>query len=295
MTGKGQSVAIVDAYASPSILTDANEFSATVRRPAVRHRPVPRSTCRPASDSTDECGAAAGTPRRPWTSSRSTARRPTPTSTSWPARAATTPTCWPPWRSSSTTTWPASSATRSASRPTWSRSPAPTTRCSRSGRPKASGSSSPPVTSGYESPGRGPGVSDQIQTDYPAASPWVTSVGGTSLAIGPAKNYEFETSWGTMHDPLAANGKSWSHHAARRLPGRLRRLQRRRGQHRLRAAVLPAGRGAEEPGHAPAQRHGQRRPRCGSSRTCPRWPTRAPGSWSVRPRCSRTARRTPSR
>jgi len=63
---------------------------------------------------------------------------------------------------------------------------------------------------GYESPDENPGVSDQIQTDFPASSPWVTSVGGTSLAIGPAKNYEFETSWGTMIDQESADGRSWS-------------------------------------------------------------------------------------
>jgi subtilase family serine protease len=47
------------------------------------------------------------------------------------------------------------------------------------------------------------------QVDYPASSPYVTSVGGTSLAIGKHKNYEFETSWGTLLDPLAANGRRW--------------------------------------------------------------------------------------
>jgi subtilase family serine protease len=62
--------------------------------------------------------------------------------------------------------------------------------------------------SGYESPAEHPD-SGQIQTDYPSSSPWVTSVGGTSLAIGKAKNYEFETSWGTLLDPLAPDGKSW--------------------------------------------------------------------------------------
>jgi subtilase family serine protease len=62
--------------------------------------------------------------------------------------------------------------------------------------------------SGYESPAEDPG-SDQIQVDFPTSSPYVTSVGGTSLAIGPVKNYEFETSWGTLLDPLASNGKSW--------------------------------------------------------------------------------------
>jgi subtilase family serine protease len=62
--------------------------------------------------------------------------------------------------------------------------------------------------SGYESPAEDPS-SDMTQTDYPAESPNVTSVGGTSLAIGKNNNYEFETAWGTLLDPLAANGKNW--------------------------------------------------------------------------------------
>jgi subtilase family serine protease len=61
---------------------------------------------------------------------------------------------------------------------------------------------------GYESTDEDPG-SDMIQTDLPTSSPWVTSVGGTSIAIGASKNYEFETSWGTLLDPLSASGKSW--------------------------------------------------------------------------------------
>ena len=63
---------------------------------------------------------------------------------------------------------------------------------------------------GYESPAEDPG-SDMIQTDLPASSPWVTSVGGTSLAIGPNNNYEFETSWGTLLDPLSSDGHSWQY------------------------------------------------------------------------------------
>jgi subtilase family serine protease len=62
--------------------------------------------------------------------------------------------------------------------------------------------------SGYESPAEDAG-SDQIQTDWPDSSPYVTSVGGTSLAIGPFSNYEFETSWGTLLDPLSSTGTSW--------------------------------------------------------------------------------------
>ncbi len=40
-------------------------------------------------------------------------------------------------------------------------------------------------------------VQGYITPDWPASSPWVTSVGGTSLAVGASNNYEFETAWGT--------------------------------------------------------------------------------------------------
>lgn len=64
--------------------------------------------------------------------------------------------------------------------------------------------------SGYEDPAYEDPGSDTIQVDYPTSSPWVTSVGGTSLAIGARNNYEFETAWGTILDPLKSNGKQWS-------------------------------------------------------------------------------------
>ena len=61
---------------------------------------------------------------------------------------------------------------------------------------------------GYESPAED-ASSTTLQVDYPTSSSWVTSVGGTSLAIGAKGNYEFETSWGTLLDPLSGNGESW--------------------------------------------------------------------------------------
>ena len=85
-------------------------------------------------------------------------------------------------------------------------------------RPRASASSSPPATPATRARSRTP-ARTWIQVDYPDSSPWVTSVGGTSLAIGRSNNYEFETSWGTLLDPLAADGKSWHVPAARRVPG----------------------------------------------------------------------------
>ena len=62
---------------------------------------------------------------------------------------------------------------------------------------------------GYEDPNY-EDASDQVQVDYPDSSPWVTSVGGTSLAVGKHQNYEGETSWGTFLNPLSvsSNGKS---------------------------------------------------------------------------------------
>ena len=60
---------------------------------------------------------------------------------------------------------------------------------------------------GYEGPGEDPASSGD-QVDFPAGSPWVTSVGGTSLAISKTNSYQFETAWGTMIDQLVTkNGQ----------------------------------------------------------------------------------------
>jgi hypothetical protein len=66
--------------------------------------------------------------------------------------------------------------------------------------------------SGYEDPNY-EDPTDQVEVDYPDSSPWVTSVGGTSLAIGKNQNYEGETSWGTFLNPLTVSSKgksSWT-------------------------------------------------------------------------------------
>jgi subtilase family serine protease len=65
---------------------------------------------------------------------------------------------------------------------------------------------------GYEDPNY-EDATDQVEVDYPTSSPWVTSVGGTSLAIGQNDNYEFETAWGTFLNPLTVSAKgksSWT-------------------------------------------------------------------------------------
>ncbi|MEU8760180.1 S53 family peptidase [Streptomyces sp. NPDC048659] len=48
------------------------------------------------------------------------------------------------------------------------------------------------------------------QVDTPANSAWVTAVGGTSLAVGKGDRYRFETGWGTLKAPLAADGTGWT-------------------------------------------------------------------------------------
>ncbi|MER5887951.1 S53 family peptidase [Streptomyces sp. NPDC001941] len=48
------------------------------------------------------------------------------------------------------------------------------------------------------------------QVDTPANSAWVTAVGGTALAVGKGDKYQFETGWGTVKANLSADGKSWT-------------------------------------------------------------------------------------
>ncbi|GHO62770.1 serine protease [Ktedonobacter sp. SOSP1-52] len=45
-------------------------------------------------------------------------------------------------------------------------------------------------------------------TDWPASSPYVTAVGGTSLAVGANNNYLFETGWGST--TASWTGSTWS-------------------------------------------------------------------------------------
>jgi len=53
-------------------------------------------------------------------------------------------------------------------------------------------------TIGYRSP------------DWSASSPWVTAVGGTSLGVGARDQYLFETGWGTGRSVLSDDGLSWT-------------------------------------------------------------------------------------
>jgi subtilase family serine protease len=52
--------------------------------------------------------------------------------------------------------------------------------------------------------------SETKQVDYPASDPYVTAVGGTSDAIGANNRFIFQTGWGTEKYSLSADGKSWT-------------------------------------------------------------------------------------
>ncbi|WP_333770309.1 S53 family peptidase [Streptomyces sp. IBSBF 2435] len=50
----------------------------------------------------------------------------------------------------------------------------------------------------------------RAQADWPDSDPWVTSVGGTALGIGSKSgSYGFETDMGTLRSNLSADGTSW--------------------------------------------------------------------------------------
>jgi subtilase family serine protease len=57
---------------------------------------------------------------------------------------------------------------------------------------------------GYNSPATSCGKSaeaSKVRVNFPTSSPWVTGVGGTSLAIGKGGKYDWETGWGDMVVP----------------------------------------------------------------------------------------------
>jgi subtilase family serine protease len=49
-----------------------------------------------------------------------------------------------------------------------------------------------------------------MQTDYPTSDPYVTSVGGTSAAIGQSGAMTYQSGWGTVKYTLSANGTQWN-------------------------------------------------------------------------------------
>jgi subtilase family serine protease len=67
---------------------------------------------------------------------------------------------------------------------------------------------------GDQAPGLGgPGcdtASARVQVEWPAASPWVTAVGGTALAVAPDGARHWEVPMGDLRSDLSADGSQWA-------------------------------------------------------------------------------------
>jgi subtilase family serine protease len=78
---------------------------------------------------------------------------------------------------------------------------------------------------GYEAPGTpcqaryGDQQSTHNQTDWPTSSVWATAVGGTSLAVDANDQYKFEAGWNFSNDALSADGTSWNEPPPGNYPG----------------------------------------------------------------------------
>ena len=209
MTGKGQTVAIVDAYASPTMLSDANQFATVVGDQSFRHAQYQQYL--PGTFThTAECGPAGWYGEQTLDVESVHGQAPDAS-----VRFVAAASCDDPDLLNSlafivdhhlasivSDSWdePADDATLTSEYD----------QVFKVGAVEGIGFFFSSGDSGYESRAEDP-VSSMIQTDYPTSSPWVTSVGGTSLAIGKTSNYKFETSWGTQLDRLTASGTSWQY------------------------------------------------------------------------------------
>jgi subtilase family serine protease len=211
MTGKGQTVAIVDAYASPTMHSDANEFAKVVGdkpfRPGQYQQTLPSTFTLTAAD---ECDAP-GWYGEETLDVESVHGQAPDANVRFVAAASCTDQDLTTALASIVDNHLASIVSNSWGEPYDDDAlTSVDDQIFQVGAIEGIGFFFSSGDSGYESPDED-AASDAIQVDYPTSSPWVTSVGGTSLAIGPKKNYEFETSWGTLLDPLSSSGKSWEY------------------------------------------------------------------------------------
>jgi subtilase family serine protease len=209
MTGKGQTVAIVDAYASPTILSDANEYAkVTGDRPFASGQFTQDLSSTWEYTAADECDAPGWYGEETLDVEAVHGMAPN-ANVVYVGAASCTDSDLISALALIVDNHLASIVSDSWGEPTDTATEIPVyNEIFEAGAAEGIGFFFSAGDSGYESPAEDSG-SDMIQTDFPTSSPYVTSVGGTSLAIGPFDNYEFETAWGTLLDPLASSGTSW--------------------------------------------------------------------------------------
>jgi subtilase family serine protease len=211
MTGRGQTVAIVDAYASPTMLGDADQFSRVTGnqpfRPGQYQQYLPRTFTETAADECDASGwygeETLDVEQVHGTAPDANVHFVGASSCEDIDLASADALIVNRHLASIVTDSFGEPADDATIRPAWDQ-------IFEAGAAEGIGFFFSSGDSGYEDPAVEDQASDKIQTDYPTESPWVTSVGGTSVAIGPQNNYEWETSWGTLLNPLSADGTSWS-------------------------------------------------------------------------------------
>ena len=211
MTGRGQTVAIVDAYASPTMPSDANEYSQDTGNRPFRPGQYQQYLARHFYDTSNaECGAQ-GWYTEETIDIESVHDLAADANVAFLGAASCNDTDLAAADARVVNDHLASIVTDSFGEPyddaviqsVWDQ-------IFQAGAVEGIGFMFASGDSGYEDPAVEDPGSDKIQVDYPTSSPWVTSVGGTSLAVGSANNYEWELPWGTLLNPLSASGTSWS-------------------------------------------------------------------------------------
>ncbi|MGO9500085.1 MAG: protease pro-enzyme activation domain-containing protein [Streptosporangiaceae bacterium] len=213
LTGKGVTVAIVDAYASPTMPADANQYAAAVGdkpfRPGQYQQVLPA-----AFENERECGAAGWYPEESLDVEAVHAMAPDAKVVYVGAADCTDQSLLDALSrivdyhlaSVVSDSWDGvESGTSPALRAAYDQIFA-------QGAVQGIGFDFSAGDCGYENPATSCGAGDgstRNQVNYPASSPWVTAVGGTSLAIGKSNNYRWETGWGEFGTGLNTRGTAW--------------------------------------------------------------------------------------
>jgi subtilase family serine protease len=214
MTGKGQTVAIVDAYASPTIRADANQFATTVGDQPFAAGQFKQYQAGPFSLAGPNQCDAAGWYGEETLDVESVHGQAPDANVRYVAAGSCTDSDLANAEAAIVDTDLASIVSNSYGEPaSYSTINATYDLIFQVGALEGIGFMFSSGDSGYEGPGEDP-ISPADQVDYPTSSPYVTSVGGTSLAVSSSKTYQWETSWGTILDPLIhlKNGtKKWQY------------------------------------------------------------------------------------
>ena len=210
-TGKGVTVAIVDAYASPTMPADANKYAASVGDPVFGQTQYQQRL--PASfDAFGECGASNWYEEQTLDVEAVHAMAPganvlyvaAADCTFGPLLDALTAITDNHLADLVSNSWtgPEQGLDASVS--------AAFTQVFEQGTVEGIGFDFSAGDCGYNNPYTTCGAQDLSnydQANFPPTSPWVTAVGGTTLAIGKTANYQWETGWGDIVVPQ--KGRHW--------------------------------------------------------------------------------------